>query len=148
METLRKSNTKTLKQKSKDKWKNGNQKTHRNDCEQSRDGCEKKRRRQDYESSLCSVFLNGKELMVRKHSLVALLRRRERTIPRVYIQTTIRDNTFVQAPTVMTTIFKMIAAVFIAHRALDITIGYPHNFQLMPHYMRSRCSRSKLSQRK
>ena len=29
---------KTLKQKSKDNWKNGNQKTHRNDCEQSGEG--------------------------------------------------------------------------------------------------------------
>ena len=40
---------KTLKQKSKAKWKNGNQKTHRNDCEQSREGSKTKRRRKDYE---------------------------------------------------------------------------------------------------
>ena len=37
------SNTKTSKQKSRVKWKNGNQKTHRNDCEQSRDGTKSKR---------------------------------------------------------------------------------------------------------
>ena len=38
-----------IEQKSKAKWKNGNQKTRRNDCEQSRDGTETKRRRKDYE---------------------------------------------------------------------------------------------------
>ena len=41
----------TLKQKSKDKWKNGNENTHRNDCEQSRDWSEKKRRRYDHQWS-------------------------------------------------------------------------------------------------
>ena len=52
--TLKKrtSNTKTLKQKSKVKWKNGNQKTHRNDCKQSRErGQKTKRRRKDCECS-------------------------------------------------------------------------------------------------
>ena len=42
-ETLSTSNTKTSKQKSKVKWKNGNQKTHRNDCEQSREETKTKR---------------------------------------------------------------------------------------------------------
>ena len=34
---------KTSKPKSRVKWQNGNQKTHRNDCEQSRDGTKTKR---------------------------------------------------------------------------------------------------------
>ena len=37
------SNTKRSKQKSRVEWKNGNQKTHRNDCGQSRDGTKTKR---------------------------------------------------------------------------------------------------------
>ena len=37
VEASRKSNTKTSKLRSKIKWKNGNEKTHCNDCEQSRD---------------------------------------------------------------------------------------------------------------
>ena len=41
--TLSTSNTKTSKQKSRVKWKNDNQKTHRNDSEQSRDGTKTKR---------------------------------------------------------------------------------------------------------
>ena len=41
-------NYKTLKQKSKDKWKNGSKKTYRNDCEPSREETPK-RRRKDYE---------------------------------------------------------------------------------------------------